>query len=373
MLNEELCWNAVLDRDAQQDGRFLFGVKTTGIFCRPSCASRRPLRKNVRFFETAKQARAAGLRPCMRCKPAEAAMDSRVVPMRQLCAFIQNHCDSGDPLTLEVLARQAEMTPSRLRRTFREVVGVTPRQYVEACRFGTLKEGLKSGDPVTRAIYEAGFGSPSQVYEQATERFGMTPGEYRSGGQGQVISFALSQTEAGRMMVAATDRGLCFAQFGDSDSELFGRLKEEFPAADLREMEPQAQPHLEAWLGALGQHLSGEEPHLDLPVDIRATAFQLRVWNFLQTIPYGETRSYSEVAQGIGKPRAVRAVATACASNRIAIAIPCHRVIRADGNLGDYRWGRERKRSILEREASVQASLAGSERRQRARNHSHRT
>lgn len=373
MLNEELCWNAVLERDSGQDGRFLFGVKTTGIFCRPSCAARRPLRKNVRFFATATQALAAGLRPCLRCRPAAPAADSPTAPMRKLCAFIQSHCDSGDPLTLDVLARQAEMTPSRLRRVFREVVGVTPRQYVEACRFGTLKEGLQSGDPVTRAIYEAGFGSPSQVYEQATERFGMTPGEYRSGGQGLAISYALSQTPAGRMMVAATDRGLCFAQFGDSAAELLERLQEEFPAAELRAMEPQAQPHLEAWLVALGKHLSGTEPHPDLPVDVRATAFQLRVWNFLQTIPFGETRSYSEVAKGIGDPRAVRAVATACASNRIAIVIPCHRVIRADGDLGGYRWGRDRKRSILEKEATMQASRTESEEGQLGGKYSLRT
>ena len=350
MLNEEQCWQAVLQRDRGQDGRFLFGVKTTGVFCRPSCAARRPLRKNVRFFSTAAEAEREGLRACLRCRPTRRAGDPRVARIRKLCEYIRRHSDSGDPLTLEVLGRQADLSPSRLRRMFREIVGITPRQYVEACRFETLKAGLRSGDPVTRAIYEAGFGSSSRVYEQASARLGMTPSEYRSGGRDVAISYALADTAAGRLLVAATDRGLCFVQFGDSAGELVEKLRREYPAAGIRERSPGGRGQLGLWLDALERHLAGAEPHLELPLDVRATAFQLRVWKYLQTIPYGETRSYSQVAAAIGRPAAVRAVAGACAANRAAIVIPCHRVIRADGDLGGYRWGTERKQLLLERE-----------------------
>ncbi|MEM7350598.1 MAG: Ada metal-binding domain-containing protein, partial [Acidobacteriota bacterium] len=212
MLNEERCWQAVLDRERDQDGRFFFGVTTTGIFCRPSCAARRPLRRNVRFFRTAAEAESEGLRPCRRCRPLDQSLDDRVERIHQLCDYIRRHCDSGDPLTLEVLSRQAKLSPSRLRRLFREIVGVTPRQYVESCRFAMLKGELRGGGQVTRAIYEAGFGSSSRVYEQTGSRLGMTPKEYRAGGAGLAVSYVCTETSVcaktsiGRMLVAATDR-----------------------------------------------------------------------------------------------------------------------------------------------------------------------
>lgn len=350
MLNEERCWQAVLDREREQDGRFVFGVTTTGIFCRPSCPARRPLRRNVRFFRRPAEAEQAGLRACLRCRPLDRAEDDRVERIRELCEYIRRHADSGDPLTLEVLARRADLTPSRLRRLFREIVGVTPRQFVESCRFETLKGELRRGEQVTRAIYDAGFGSSSRVYEQTETRLGMTPGEYRDGGKGLDISYIFVDTPVGRLIVAATDRGLCFVHFGDSEQDLVQRLEGEFPAATRRESKATGSTQLEQWSEALRRHLTGDEPHLDLPLDVRASAFRLKVWQALQAIPYGETRSYGQVAAAIGKPRAVRAVASACAANRTALVIPCHRVIRADGDLGEYRWGRQRKQEILQRE-----------------------
>lgn len=350
MLNDEQCWQAVLERDRDQDGHFFFGVTTTGIFCLPSCAARRALRKNVRFFRTADEAQREGLRPCRRCHPLQRGDDGRVARIRRLCEYIQRNSDSGDPLTLDVLSREAGLSPDRLRHMFREIVGVTPRQYVEACRFQALKEGLRDGESVTSAIYDAGFASSSRVYEQVNARLGMTPGEYRSGGRDVAISYVFTHTPVGHMLVAATDRGLCFVQFGDSKGELLDLLRKEYPAATAQEMSAEGSEQLGLWLDALRRHMSGEGPHIELPFDVRASAFQLRVWRYLQSIPYGETRSYSQVAKAIGKPTAVRAVAGACAANRAAIVIPCHRVIRADGDLGGYRWGSERKQRLLELE-----------------------
>ena len=350
MLNEDHCWQAVLDRDRLEDGRFFFGVLTTGIFCRPSCPARKPLRKNVRFFETAEAAQSAGLRPCRRCKPLDGAEDRRVEQMRELCEFIREHSNSGDPLTLGVLSQRAGLSPSRLRRIFREIVGVTPRQFVEACRFETLKSGLRQGDDVTTSIYAAGFGSASRVYGRVDDRLGMTPGQYRAGGESLAISYVCGETPIGRVLLAATDRGLCSVEIGDDDEALLAALRREYPQAALEPREAGSSEQLDLWWQALARHLEGDEPHLDLPLDVKATAFQHKVWNYLQSIPFGETRSYSEVAEGIGQPKAVRAVASACAANRAALVVPCHRVIRADGEPGGYRWGAERKRRLLERE-----------------------
>lgn len=360
VLNEDQCWQAVLERDRGQDGTFFFGVTTTGVFCRPSCAARRPLRKNVRFFQTAAEAEGEGLRACRRCRPLDREEDRAVERIRELCDYVRRHSDSGDPLTLEVLSRRSGLKASRLRRLFREITGVTPRQYVEACRFETLKEGLRDGEQVTRAIYDAGFGSSSRVYEQVDDRLGMTPGEYRSGGRGLAVSYTVDETPVGWVLVAATDRGLCAVQLGDAADELRSRLREELPRAALSETASRGDDQLALWMASLRRHIAGGEPHLELPLDVRATAFQTRVWTHLRSIPYGETRSYQQVAEAIGQPRAVRAVASACAANRAALVIPCHRVIRSNGELGGYRWGEERKRSLLERErASLRSEHVG--------------
>jgi AraC family transcriptional regulator, regulatory protein of adaptative response / methylated-DNA-[protein]-cysteine methyltransferase len=349
MQQEALFWNAVLERDRSWDGKFFFGVMTTGVFCRPSCGGRTPLRKNVRFFLSPDDAQSAGLRPCERCRPlAAVGLDPDTGRIKKICDYIEAH--ANDPLPLEHLASQAGLSPFHFQRSFKAVVGLTPRQFVEARRLEILKESLRSQPSVTAAIYEAGFGSGSRVYERVDTRLGMTPATYREGGKNVAISYLSVDSDLGRMMLAATDRGLCFVQFADTDDELLNMLRAEYPAAKL---EPAGKPYsaqFETWMLALQQHLKGQEPSLDLPLDLRATAFQMKVWRYLQSLPYGSVQTYSEIAKGIGQPTATRAVANACANNRVALVIPCHRVIRGDGNLAGYRWGVERKRALLDRE-----------------------
>lgn len=356
MLNEERCWEAVVGKDKKQDGQFVFGVITTGVYCRPSCPSRRPLRKHVRFYKIPADAELDGLRPCRRCRPqAGVDVDAMTARVRSLCDYIRYNCDSGDPLTLEELSRHTGLSAFHLQRSFKAIVGVTPRQYVEACRLKTLKGQLRSGQSVTEAIYEAGFGSSSRVYERVDARLGMTPTEYRAGGEGTSISYVSTESPVGLMMVGATNRGLCFVQFGESHRELLEMLRNEYPAATLEPMKRPYPRQFALWMEALSRHLRGDLPHLDLPIDVRATAFQFKVWRYLQSVPYGEVQSYAEVARAIGRPGATRAIARACASNRLAIVIPCHRVIRSNGELGGYRWGLERKRVLIDRERAVRA------------------
>lgn len=344
-LDTEACWAAVTARDANHDGHFFFGVVTTGIFCRPSCPARRPRRANVRFYGTPADAERDGLRACKRCRPAH--ISGEIAAVRAVCAYIDTHCDSGEPLTLARLAERADMTPARLRQRFRATVGLTPRQYVEARRFGTLKQALRDGTPVTDAIYDAGFASASRVYEQTDARLGMTPNAFRHGGRGIEITYAHAETPVGHLVVGGTDRGLCFIEMGENPEPLIAKLHRRFPEATITAAHAEDSPTLRAWLDALRTHLDGRQPHLDLPLHVRATAFQQLVWRYLQTIPYGETRSYSDVARALDRPRAARAVARACATNPVALAIPCHRVLRSTGQLGGYRWGLDRKEKLL--------------------------
>ena len=276
--------------------------------------------------------------------------------IRKVCDFIRSHPD--EQLQLTELAAQANLSRFHFQRSFKAVVGLTPRQFVEANRLEKLKGHLRTRPSVTDAIYEAGFGSSSRVYERVDTRLGMTPAQYRGGGKDVAISYVSVDSVLGRMMIGATDRGLCFVQFADDDEDLLKRLRAEYPAARL---EPMREPHpkrFELWMTALRDHLAGERPSLDLPLDLRATAFQMKVWRYLQSIPYGSVQSYSEVAAGIGQPSAARAVARACAANRVALIIPCHRVIRGTGELGGYRWGIERKRVLIDRERAGRASTA---------------
>jgi AraC family transcriptional regulator of adaptative response/methylated-DNA-[protein]-cysteine methyltransferase len=344
-MNIENCWKAVETRDRAQDGQFYFGVMTTGVYCRPSCPARRPRRENVRFYETAEAAERDGLRACLRCHPKE----EEGAQMQELCRFLDAHAD--ERITLDTLAARAGLSRFHLQRTFKRVVGVTPKQYLEAARMRRLKTELKHAKDVTEAVYEAGFGSSSRVYERADTRLGMTPKEYRLGGQGVEITWAAVDSPLGMMMIGATDRGICFLQFGDRREDLLNELKSEYPAATVTAM---AEPHpreFRKWIDGLMAYLRGGQGSLaHLPHDVRGTAFQMKVWNYLQGIPAGEVQSYSEVAAGIGAPTAVRAVARACASNRVALLIPCHRVIRGDGELGGYRWGLGRKRALLDLE-----------------------
>lgn len=349
MLNQDRCWQAVQKRDASKDD-FFFGVVTTGVYCRPSCPARLPLRKNVRFYETTAAAERDGLRPCLRCRPLDPVKDANAERMRAICRYIESHSDGS--LTLDDLARRAGLSPFHFQRSFKAVVGLTPKQFLEAARLKKLKKSLRNSRNVTDAAYDVGFGSSSRLYERADTRLGMTPAEYRRGGKGIVITHVTIDSPLGPLMMGATDRGLCFLQFGESPDVLLESLGREYPRAQLEAMKTPHSAEFEKWTEALTRHLSGAQPHLDLPVDIRATAFQMRVWRYLQSIPYGEVQSYSEVAAGIGQPTAVRAVARACASNKVALVIPCHRVIRGTGELGGYRWGLDRKRVLIDQERS---------------------
>lgn len=337
-------WNAVLARDAARDGEFVFAVSTTGIYCRPSCPARRPRREKVEFFARPEQAERAGYRACLRCRPRSASRDGQADSVKAICRYIEQHLD--EPVTLARLGKEFHQSPFHLQRRFKAVVGVTPREYADSCRLRLLKRNLQSGENVTRAMYDAGYGSSSRLYERTASQLGMTPDKYRRGAIAASIRYAITDSPLGRMLVAATDRGICAIQFGNSDGELLEGLKREFPFATRRADES----GLQAWTRALLAQMDGRASDPALPLDIRATAFQRRVWRHLQRIPFGATRSYNQVARAIGQPTAARAVARACATNPIAVAIPCHRVVRENGELGGYRWGMERKKALLARE-----------------------
>lgn len=354
-IDNEARWSAVLKRDKTQDGRFVFGVLTTGVYCRPSCPARKPLRENVRFYETTQEAERAGLHACKRCRPTdETNRDADFV--RELCDFIKTESATGNPVTLAALSARVKISAFHLQRKFKAAVGVTPKQYLAACRMANLKSELRRQAAVTPAIYEAGFGAGSRVYERANGRLGMTPKAYAERAKGVRLSHAFLETDFGLLLLAATDRGVCFVQFGDSRQDLLQRLRDDFPEAILDETGQRASQQFEAWQAALSEYLRRQPSALALPVDVRATAFQEKVWRYLQSIPSGEVRTYSQVAQAIGQPGAARAVGQACGSNRVAIVVPCHRVLRGDSGIGGYRWGVERKRKLL---AFEQAAASG--------------
>lgn len=341
-VDEAKCWEAVLARDAGCDGEFFYGVVTTGVFCRPSCPSRRPLRENVIFLENAAAAARAGLRPCRRCCPL--GLDAAAARLTRICRFIEQHAD--EPLSLAALAREAGLSPFHLQRTFQAALGVSPREYADACRLKRLKGQLRAGQNVTRAMSDAGYGSSSRLYERTGPQLGMTPSAYRDGGSGARIRYAVAESPLGLLLVGATEKGVCAIQFGESREALRAALQHEYPSAEIAD----DAAGMADWVERVLRYLLGEYRELRLPLDIQATAFQRRVWEYLQRIPYGTTQSYAEVAAGIGQPTAARAVAHACASNRVALAIPCHRVVRGTGEAGGYRWGVERKRALLEAE-----------------------
>lgn len=335
-------WEAVLHHDARMDGFFYYAVLSSGVYCRPSCPSRRPHRENVLFFRDRGEAERAGFRACLRCRPSSpAAANPQAELARRACRYIENNLDT--PLTLDALGRELSLSPFHLQRTFKSLVGVTPRAYADACRLEALKRGLRRGDSVTRAMVDAGYSSSSRLYERTASQLGMVPSEYRKGGAGKKIRYAVVESGIGKLLVAATDRGICAIRFGNSRRELESALREEFPHAQIKRDEG----GMIAWTSELVDHLSGRRERIDLPLDIRATAFQRLVWEHLKSIPRGATESYSQVAEAIGRPSAVRAVARACAANPVAVAIPCHRVVRGDGSMGGYRWGVERKTRLL--------------------------
>jgi AraC family transcriptional regulator of adaptative response/methylated-DNA-[protein]-cysteine methyltransferase len=348
-LDDDACWRAVTTKDRSQDGRFVFGVRTTGIFCRPSCPARTPRRTNVRFYRSVAEAALAGLRPCLRCRPLEPHGAGRTsVAIGTTCEYIRAHAD--ERLSLEALAKRSGLSRFHLQRSFKAALGITPTQYQDACRLARFKSGLRQGHTVTTAMYDAGFGSSSRLYSRVDTRLGMTPAQYRAGGVGVEMSCGSAATPLGTLMVAATDRGLCFVQFGQSHAVLLDALRAEYPSADIVEMRKPYPPQFDAWMAAVVDHIHDIRQPLHVPLDVRATAFQLAVWRYLQTIPVGEVRTYAQVARDLGQPAAARAVARACATNRVALVVPCHRVIRGDGSLAGYRWGVERKRVLLDRE-----------------------
>jgi AraC family transcriptional regulator of adaptative response/methylated-DNA-[protein]-cysteine methyltransferase len=335
-------WEAVLERNHSEDGNFVYAVTSTHIYCRPSCPSRRPARSRVRFFQTPDAAEGAGFRACRRCEPrGERTSDRQIQRARE---YLDEHWDRT--VSLEQLGRVVEMSPYHLQRTFKRVFGVTPKAYASARRLERMKSRLKEGDTVSRATYEAGFGSGSRAYEHARSGMGMTPGTYRNGGRGTRIRYTIVETNVGHLLAAATELGLCSVMLGDEPSLLESSLHREFPAASVERDDEDLRDLTERVV----ERLSAAGDHLGLPLDVVASAFQWQVWEALRRIPVGETRSYQAIARELGRPTAARAVARACASNRLAVVIPCHRVVRGDGGLGGYRWGLDRKRQLLEQE-----------------------
>ena len=332
--------NAIRNRDASFDGKIYYGVITTGVYCKPSCGARPALVENMRIFYDTETAQKEGLRACKRCKPDE------LNPLFFIKNYISEHSDK--PISLNNLSELSGLSPHHLQRKFKKQFGISPKAYHNGLRFNNLKRSLKEGDDISGAIYEAGFGSSSRVYEQIDGRIGMTPAAYRAGGKGENISYAIRQCVLGLIMMAATDRGVCMVQFGDTEEELMEMLKTEYPHANLYKTPSSSE--LSSWIEALDDHISHAAPRPDVPLHLNGTAFQIRVWRFLMSVKEGDVLSYKEQATGIGKPKAVRAVASANARNKIGVLIPCHRILRGNGSLGGYRWGLERKRALIDAE-----------------------
>ena len=333
--------NIVFARDAKADGSFVYAVSSTGIYCRPSCASRRPHPDRVVFFDTTDEAQRAGYRACRRCHPDdEATPDPWIDRVRRACVYLAN---VDGHVSLARLAARLGGSPYHFHRSFKCIVGVSPKEYVDACRLQKVKRGLRGGARVTDAMIDAGFGSSRGFYERAASKLAMTPQAYGRGGAGMEIAYAIVDSPLKRLLVAATARGICAVYLGDSDTALERELQAEYPAATR----VAGHASLKKWSAEIVRHLKGRRPRLELPLDIQATAFKWQVWNALSKIPYGETRTYKEVAASIGRPSAVRAVAHACATNPVSVLIPCHRVVRTSGELAGYRWGLDRKRALI--------------------------
>ena len=340
-------WQALAKRDLSADGKFVFSIKTTGVYCRPSCSARLPRPENVDFYRSCAEAERAGFRPCKRCKPQQPPLKERnAAKIAEVCRLIES---SESVLTLDELAAIVQISPYHLHRLFKENTGVTPKAYFAAEQTKRMRTQLNTGESVTGAIFDAGFNSASRFYEKSTRVLGMTPTEYRNGGGNAAIQFAVGECSLGSILVASSAKGVCAILLGEDPEALVEDLQNRFPNSVLTGGDKIFEEHIAQVIGFIDAPALG----LSLPLDIRGTAFQQRVWQELQKIPVGQTLSYSDVAQRIGLPKAIRAVAAACAANNIAVAIPCHRVVRRDGALSGYRWGIERKRCILEREAKA--------------------
>jgi AraC family transcriptional regulator of adaptative response/methylated-DNA-[protein]-cysteine methyltransferase len=344
-VTDDESWQAVLDRDPTADGRFVYSVATTGVYCRPSCGARRPLRKNVGFHTDGAAARRAGFRPCKRCRPDTIpAYEDRVRLVTASCRAIET---AQTPPSLAELADAAGLSRFHFHRLFKAATGVTPKKYADAVRADKVRHALAASRSVTEAIYDAGFNSSGRFYETAATNLGMRPAAYRAGGRGATIRFAIGQSSLGAVLVAATENGVCAIEFGDAPDRLTAEFKNRFRDAELIGHDTKFAKTVARIVDLIEMPANG----LDLPLDIQGTLFQQRVWQALRAIPPGETRSYAEIARAIGKPKSVRAVAQACATNPVAVAVPCHRVVRSDGAISGYRWGVARKRALLARES----------------------
>jgi len=343
----ERYWRATISRDARADGTFVLAVRSTHIYCRPSCPARRPLRRNVVFFRTGVEAEKQGFRPCRRCRPNEVSGPVALVERaaRELAKFGE---DEG--VRFAALAARLNTTPGTLRRAFQQVTGLRPRDLAAALRVARFKKMLRQGKQIADALYETGYGSTSRVYEKSNAQLGMTPATYRKGGKNMKIGYAIAKSSLGKILVGATERGISAVYLGDADAKLLEELRDEYPHAEISA----GGDSFEQWVKEIVQRVEGNPPRLELPLDLQATAFQRRVWQELQRIPRGSTRTYTQVARALGSPKAVRAVARACATNPVSIVVPCHRVIREDGSLAGYRWGLSRKEQLLAQERSAE-------------------
>ncbi|NDO79548.1 bifunctional transcriptional regulator/O6-methylguanine-DNA methyltransferase [Citrobacter sp. NCU1] len=348
-VNDDQRWQSVMDRDPAADGQFVFAVTTTGIFCRPSCRAKHALRKNVRFFVDARDALTAGFRPCKRCQPdKENAHQQRLDKITRACHLLEQ----DTPITLEALAQNVAMSPFHLHRLFKATTGMTPKAWQQSWRARRLRDALVKGESVTQAVLNAGYPDSSSYYRKADETLGMTAKQFRKGGDNVTVRYAMADCTLGRCLVAESERGICAILLGDDDAGLIAGLHELFPAARDEPADADFQQRVQQVITSI----NARNTPLALPLDIQGTAFQQQVWQALRTIPCGETVSYQQLANAIGKPKAVRAVASACGANKLAIVIPCHRVVRRDGSLSGYRWGVARKAQLLKRETQSEES-----------------
>jgi AraC family transcriptional regulator of adaptative response/methylated-DNA-[protein]-cysteine methyltransferase len=341
-METEIYWKAIQNNDARFNGAFVYGVNSTGIYCKPSCSSKLPKRENVSYFEDSGKAESNGFRACLRCQPQSERANPQTANVLRACEILEQE----ENVSLEDLSAELNLSAAHLQKIFKEIIGVSPKKYAEMKRLEKFKAEIKEGKDVTGAMYEAGFGSSSRLYENVSEKLGMTPKVYAKKGKNMTINYAITDCDLGKLLVARTAKGVCAVTFGDDEKVLRENLFNEYKNAEITGDNAYLKDYIEAILG----NLRGTNKTLDLPLDLQATAFQMRVWNELRKIPYGETVSYSDVAEKLGNKNAVRAVATACASNRVALVIPCHRVVGKSGDLTGYRWGVERKKAILERE-----------------------
>jgi AraC family transcriptional regulator of adaptative response/methylated-DNA-[protein]-cysteine methyltransferase len=346
-LSDDEKWEAVLSRNARFDGAFVFAVRSTGIYCRPSCPARRTGKEYVVFFPGSIEAEQSGFRACYRCQPREAGPSPKAKLVDQVCKYIEANLQRK--LTLPIMSAQVGLSPYHFQRTFKRVLGISPRQYVKARRLARMKHYLRNGETVNNSLYNAGFSSRSRVYENVPGGFGVNPGEFRRGGEGLQVRYSIIDSPLGRLLIAATEKGVCGVCIGDSDAFVERTLAEDYPAATLE----RADERMKEWTTAFAKYFDGEHFALDLPLDVKATAFQSRVWKIIQSVPYGKTTTYGRIANELGRPEASRAVARACATNPVALVIPCHRVIGKDGSLRGYRWGNKRKQALLELERAA--------------------